>query len=108
MSIDPGGRRASARLAACLYALAVATGVVARVPPVRAQPAPPDGRLPTLLGANYAPAATSFSIWSPDTDDVKLFLEGQPALLAMLQSMSSTAPPGQLHRTLSTSFRLRK
>jgi pullulanase len=33
------------------------------------------GRLP--LGATYTPQATAFSIWSPDSDDVKLSLEGQ-------------------------------
>lgn len=43
-------------------------------------PVAPSGRL--LLGAIYTPAATCFSIWSPDTDDVKLFLEGQPSLIA--------------------------
>jgi hypothetical protein len=64
-----------------LYALVLATGVVARVPSALAQPAAPDGRF--ALGAIYTTVATTFSIWSPDTDDVKLFLEGQPALLMM-------------------------
>ena len=40
-----------------------------------------DGRLP--LGAIYTPQATTFSIWSPDSDDVKLFLKGQPQTIAM-------------------------
>jgi pullulanase len=38
-------------------------------------------RLP--LGAMYTPQATTFSIWSPDSDDVKLFLEGQAQTIAM-------------------------
>jgi pullulanase len=42
-----------------------------------------DGRLP--LGATYTPQATTFSIWSPDTDDVKLFLEGQAQTIPMVR-----------------------
>jgi pullulanase len=38
-------------------------------------------RLP--LGAIYTPQATTFAIWSPDSDDVKLFLEGQPQTIPM-------------------------
>src|SRR5438270_1949381 len=38
-------------------------------------------RLP--LGAIYTPQATIFSIWSPDTDDVRLFLEGQAQPIPM-------------------------
>jgi pullulanase len=40
-----------------------------------------DDQLP--LGAIYTPQATTFSIWSPDSDDVKLFLEGQAQTFAM-------------------------
>jgi pullulanase len=32
------------------------------------------GMAPSPLGANYTQKATTFSIWSPDTDDVKLLL----------------------------------
>jgi len=35
------------------------------------------------LGAVYTPQATTFSIWSPDTDDVKLSLQGEAQLLPM-------------------------
>jgi 1,4-alpha-glucan branching enzyme len=35
------------------------------------------------LGAIYTPQATTFSIWSPDSDDVKLFLEGQAQPIPM-------------------------
>jgi pullulanase len=35
------------------------------------------------LGAIYTPQATTFSIWSPETDDVKLFLEGQAQPIPM-------------------------
>ena len=46
-----------------------------------ATPANGDERLP--LGAIYTPQATTFSIWSPDNDDVKLFLEGQGQTIPM-------------------------
>jgi pullulanase len=84
MSTESRGR-ALAKVAACLCAVAVVAATIARSTTAPAQtgpaPAAPDGPLP--LGAKYTPAATSFSIWSPETDDVKLFLEGQPTLLAM-------------------------
>lgn len=35
------------------------------------------------LGAAYSPQATTFSIWSPDSDDVKLSLQGEAQLLPM-------------------------
>ena len=35
------------------------------------------------LGTLYSPQATTFSIWSPDTDDVKLSLQGEAELLPM-------------------------
>jgi len=38
---------------------------------------------PLSLGAVYTPQATTFSIWSPDTDDVKLLLVGEAAPRAM-------------------------
>ena len=41
----------------------------------------PNGRLP--LGAIYTPQATSFSIWSPDTADAKLILEGNSSPIPM-------------------------
>jgi pullulanase len=37
------------------------------------------GNTPLPLGATYTPQATTFSIWSPDTDDVKLLLVGDAA-----------------------------
>src|ERR1700730_1898996 len=40
-------------------------------------------RLP--LGAIYTPQATTFSIWSPDSDDVNLFLEGQAQTIPMVR-----------------------
>jgi len=39
-------------------------------------------RLP--LGAIYTPQATTFSIWSPDSDDVKLVLDGQALPMARI------------------------
>jgi 1,4-alpha-glucan branching enzyme len=44
-------------------------------------------RLP--LGAMYAPQATTFSIWSPDSDDVKLSLEGQTQTISMARISDS-------------------
>ncbi|MBV8936080.1 MAG: hypothetical protein JO095_09775, partial [Alphaproteobacteria bacterium] len=38
-------------------------------------------RLP--LGAVYAPQATTFAVWSPDSDDVKLLLEDQEQTIPM-------------------------
>ena len=38
-------------------------------------------RLP--LGPVYTPQATTFALWSPDTDDVKLFLEDQEQTIPM-------------------------
>ncbi len=42
-----------------------------------------DRTAPSALGAVYTPQATTFSIWSPDTDDVKLSLQGEAQLLPM-------------------------
>src|SRR3982751_4466816 len=42
-----------------------------------------DGDHTASLGAAYTPQQTTFSIWSPDTDDVKLSLQGATGLLAM-------------------------
>ena len=39
-------------------------------------------RLP--LGAIYTPQATTFSIWSPDSDDVKVVLDGQALPMARI------------------------
>jgi pullulanase len=41
------------------------------------------GNAPLSLGAAYTPQATTFSIWSPDTDNVKLWLVGEDAPRAM-------------------------
>jgi 1,4-alpha-glucan branching enzyme len=68
-------------------AIALAAGVCWPIAPARAQSpvvgaaTGADVRLP--LGAIYTLQATTFSIWSPDTDDVKLFLEGQAQAIPM-------------------------
>lgn len=57
--------------AACLLAVAIMIGTgrdAAASPP---------------LGAAYTPQATTFSVWSPDSDDVRLFLDGEAQLLPM-------------------------
>jgi pullulanase len=41
------------------------------------------GAAPFSLGAMYTPGATTFSIWSPDTNDVKLSLAGEAAARPM-------------------------
>ncbi len=47
------------------------------------------GGAPLPLGAVYTPQATTFSIWSPDTDDVKLLLLGEAAPRAMQRQPDS-------------------
>ncbi|NVO17270.1 MAG: hypothetical protein HXX10_24860 [Rhodoplanes sp.] len=43
------------------------------------------------LGASYTQQATTFSVWSPDSDDVKLFLQGEPQLRPMARRPDTDA-----------------
>jgi pullulanase len=62
---------------------------------------------PSSLGAVYTPQATTFSIWSPNTDDVKLSLQGGTQLIAMPRvpdtdeytDIYSVTVPGDLNLT---------
>jgi pullulanase len=58
-----------------MWPLVVAAGIGWLIDPASAE------RLP--LGAIYTPQATTFAIWSPDTEDVKLFLEDQGQTIPM-------------------------
>ena len=65
------GRFVREFLGRCLLAAAFTTGVTGAA------------TASSSLGAVYTPQATTFSIWSPDTDDVKLSLQGEAQLLPM-------------------------
>jgi pullulanase len=62
---------------------------------------------PSQLGASYSRQSTTFSIWSPDTDDVKLLLAGGAAPRPMTHQTDtddysdiySITVPGNLHLT---------
>jgi 1,4-alpha-glucan branching enzyme len=66
----------------CLCTVVSAVGLGSPIEAARAESGvTTDGRLP--LGAIYTSRQTTFSIWSPDSDDVKLSLEGQPAIVPL-------------------------
>ena len=65
------GRFVREFLGRCLLAAAFTTGLTGAA------------TASSSLGAVYTPQATTFSIWSPDTDDVKLSLQGEAQLLPM-------------------------
>src|SRR4051812_42870166 len=87
-----------------LCLIASAAGVGWPIDAVRAQNSVATrDRLP--LGAVYTPQATTFSIWSPDSEDVKLGLDGRALPMARIPDTDQYADvyrvtvPGDHHLT---------
>ena len=62
-----------------------------------------DGRQGKILGAEYSPSATTFAIWSPDTSNVKVTVNGQSYTLSKAADYDGytdvyqVTVPGDLH-----------